>query len=251
MERTMMKSKKLKRVLALLLLLFCMGYLYRFSPYKIEFLGHYDKIWAHRANSVEKLQSALNHFEGVELDLVYMAEGNYFDITHPPVPSSGLKLENYLSEIIGEPYLWFDIKNLNTHNSANILGRLLEILQKKKHPLHKVLIETAHPEALLVFNDNGFKTSYYLPSGLSRLNTLDLEIQVDSIKRVLNQQPELGISSSYKDYDFMTEYFPDRDKHLWMIDGIRSHGISTPRKILKDETVKILLINYRAPSGNR
>src|SRR5690554_4954312 len=110
-----------KRILILVLAvlsLILLGMAYRYSPYKIEYLGHYDKIWAHRVNSTEKLESALKYFKGVELDLVYDEQKNILDVTHPPVPSIDLDLENYLSSINSEakPYIWLDIKNLNFDN---------------------------------------------------------------------------------------------------------------------------------------
>ena len=45
--------------------------IYRYNPYRIEFIGYYDKAFAHRVNNIEKLNSSLNFFNGVELDLVF------------------------------------------------------------------------------------------------------------------------------------------------------------------------------------
>ena len=74
-------------------------YLYQHSAKRVEFLGHYDKVLAHRVNSLEKLEASLKHFKGVELDLVYDNETNTFDVNHPPAKSINLTFETYLSAI--------------------------------------------------------------------------------------------------------------------------------------------------------
>src|SRR5690554_7749167 len=64
-------GKKIKILFGLFIVLIIMAMAYRYFPYKIEYIGYYDKIWAHRVNSEEKLNSALKFFKGVEVDLVY------------------------------------------------------------------------------------------------------------------------------------------------------------------------------------
>lgn len=249
----MIRTKKVRHLIVVFILILSAAFLYRYCPYKIEFLGHYDKIFAHRVNSKEKLKSSINFFRGIELDLVYIGPEGIFDVNHPPEISIGLRLEDYISEITDDfkPFLWLDIKNLEPSNSEKILERLLEIFSKYNFALDRILIETQQPKALGIFNDAGFLTSYYLPYGLAQKSRLELKPEVDSILSVLNQQPYLAISSSYKDYEIMDTYFPNRSKYLWMVDGVLSHGISNPRKILKDETVKALVVRFKSFHGNR
>src|SRR5690554_3875117 len=208
---------------------------YRYSPYKIEYLGYYDKIWAHRVNSEEKLNSALKFFKGVEVDLVYDETKNTLDVTHPPVPSIHLDFKQYLSNITkGEyPFIWLDIKNLEVKNSDNIL------------------VETRYPEALPSFHEVGFKTSYYLPYGLSEMSLEKYKSEIKKIRLILQEQPYLGVSSNYTDYAVMAKEFPKNEKYFWITSSVRKHGFSEPRKILKDSTVKEVLISYKALRGNR
>lgn len=245
-----------KRILILVLAvlsLILLGMAYRYSPYKIEYLGHYDKIWAHRVNSTEKLESALKYFKGVELDLVYDEQKNILDVTHPPVPSIDLDLENYLSSINSEakPYIWLDIKNLNFDNKDEILQKLTKLFSEKEYPLEKVLVETRYPEALSEFSAAGFRTSYYLPYGLTEMTAEKRITELQKIAEILDEQPGLAISSNYTDYDMMHESFPTKDKYFWITSSIRTHGFTTPRRILKDSTVKAVLISYKAINGNR
>ncbi len=242
---------RIKKITLVFILLITCVFLYKYSPYRVEFLGYYHKIWAHRVNSKEKLNAALYFFNGVELDLVYKADKNVLDVNHPPTKSINLNFENYLSEIETETYLWLDIKNLTLENSELILLKLISVLNKHNYPFEKILIETRYPEALPIFTEKGFITSYYLPFGLHTETASGLNIEINKIKFILEKQPEIGISSDYKDYDIMKKYFPDKNKYLWMISSITERGFTKTRSILKDEKVKVVLVHYKSPSGNR
>lgn len=249
----MITGKRIIVLVIVFLSVLLLGTLYRYSPYKIEYLGYYDKIWAHRVNSTEKLESALKYFKGVELDLVYDAQKNILDVTHPPAPSINLNLEKYLSFINSKekPYMWLDIKNLNIDNKEEILQKLTKLFLEKKYPLEKVLVETRYPEALSIFSAAGFRTSYYLPYGLTEMTAEKRNIELEKIAKILEEQPNLAISSNYTDYDIMHESFPTKDKYFWITSSVRTHGFSTPRRILKDRTVKAVLISFKAIKGNR
>lgn len=224
---------------------------YWYSPYKIEGYGYYDKIWAHRANSIAKAQSALGAFKGIELDLVYDKASNAFDVNHPPAISINLSLETYLSNIplSKEPYLWLDIKNLNANNAYLILKRLEVIFENYKHS--KVLVETVNPAALPIFDRSGFITSYYLPYGLCLKDSKDLEETIALIKRNLLLQPNLALSSDYQDYSIVSKYFPKRNKYFWAIERPINSKYKAIRTVLKDTTVKALLLNYKTFNSGR
>ena len=201
----------------------------------------------------EKLESALKYFKGVEVDLVFDDQKNILDVTHPPVPSINLDLEEYLSFINSEekPYIWLDIKNLNIENNDAILQILTKLFAEKEYPLEKVLVETRYPEALPLFSAVGFKTSFYLPHSLREMRAEKRNIELKKITNILDEQPELAISSNYTDYEMMHQSFPAKDKYFWITSSIRTHGFSIPRRILKDSTVKAVLISYKAIKGNR
>jgi len=93
-------------------------FLYRFSPYKLDFIGHYNtKIGAHKCNNSSKLNSALKYYDRIELDLVYNEEEKFLDVYHPPNPSTGLTFKNYISKIPNNkfPFLWLDIQIIYTN----------------------------------------------------------------------------------------------------------------------------------------
>ena len=235
----MTKGTKIKVVIGSLCLLLILAMVYRYNPYRFSFLGHYDKIWAHRVNDTAKLASALDHFEGVELDLVFLEDNGVLDVNHPPAPSNGLTFEVYLSRIeTGKyPYLWLDIKNLNSENSKVIFDRLQALFKNKSYPLHKVLVETRYPDALPVFTEAGYKTSYYLPSNPSE--------HIPKIDSILRFQPTIGISTTYKNYTTVAKIFPKKTKYIWILNHNKLIEHRLVRSILKDTTVKVVLVPYR------
>ena len=249
----MIKNKKLRYVLFIILTVFVVRFAYKYSPKRIEFLGHYEKVGAHRVNSLEKLTAALNHFEIIELDLVYFSESQSLDVGHPPVPSIGLTFEKYLNTIPkdDQPFLWLDIKNLTSENASEVLNRISLLLKKRKYPFEKLLIESQLPEALEKFNDAGFQTSYYLPVGLTKKSASELDSVIETIQLALSKNRKMGVSSSYIDYEIMSKYFPKRQKYVWKIDGLTFNNYSLTRKILKDTTVKVVLSRFQSFKGNR
>lgn len=128
---------------------------------------NFNKIWAHRVNSIGKLREAAAVFAGVELDLVIEGSGDSvrFDVNHPPAGSIGLHLDEYLRQAAGFPELrfWFDIKNLTAGNAGAAWQKLEELI--RRHDLdHRVIVESTDPAALAMLADfDQVKTSFYLP----------------------------------------------------------------------------------------
>lgn len=241
------------KILILALVLASIAYFYKFSPKRIEFLGHYNKVFAHRVNSIEKQNQALKYFKGIEFDLVYLKAKDVLDVNHPPAESIGLTFENYLKNIKNKshPFLWLDIKKLDTTNEAGILLKLNTLFELKKYPKSKVLIETLSPEALPKFTKAGYLTSYYLKPGLYKLKGEALIKEVNKIKSILELQPNIGISSSFLDYDVMHEFFPNKTKYVWVLSSSYGTKYREIRTILEDETVAVVLSKFRSFTGNR
>lgn len=246
-------GKKAKKSIIILIGVLALLIAYKLNPYRLQFIGHYDKIGAHRINSTEKLSSALKYFNSVELDLVYDSDMKRFDVNHPPATSIGLDLETYLSkiEIDEKPYLWLDIKNLDLETVEGVYLRIIHLIEKNKYPKEKILIETRYPEALPKFTEYGFKTSYYLNYKIQQMDENLLEKEVAHINSILEKQPNIAISSSYLDYDFMTKYFPNKEKCIWVLTPRFHFDFFEIRTILKDPTVKNVLVRYHASQGNR
>ena len=228
--------------------------LYSYSPYKLEFFGYHNKIWAHRVNSIEKLNSALEYYNGFEVDLVYNESEDFFDVNHAPAKSINLHFETYINtstNINKAKGIWLDIKNLNQNNAQKILKRITKIFNNKNISLNNVIIESRFPEALSIFSEQGFKTSFYLPYNLHQKQENELYKSINQIKKVLRSQPNLAISSNHRDYEIMKKYFPDTEKYIWALVYTLNLEFLTTKKILKDDKVKVVLVNYNALKGNR
>ena len=244
----MILGNKKKQLVWFLFSIVILGYFYRYSPYKIEGLGFYDKIWAHRANTVDKANSAANYFNGFELDLIYNEISNIFDVNHPSTKNINLTFETYLNkiEVEQQPFMWLDIKNLKLENAAQILKRLEMLFSKNNFKRSNILVESRYPDALDMFNALGYKTSYYLPSKLYVKSKEQLSKQITIISSKLKKQPYLAISSTYLDYEVLTKYFPKRTKYIWTLIGPYSvNKFQDVRTVLKDSTVKAVLFNYK------
>lgn len=239
-----------KWIVVALIILLVLLQAYRYSPYKLEFLGYYNsKIGAHKCNSLSKLNSATKYFNRVELDLVYDAALDKLDIHHPPEESpSGLYLEDYIKEVATyeKPiFMWLDVKNLYADNAILIYNRIHSVLKKYSIPKEKVLIETRYPEALPIFLENGFLSSYYITSRVENLKGADLKAALHSIKVILEKHPKMAISFSYEKYEVLSEAFPAVKKYIWqLVRVVNLQGLQA-RKILNDDTVEVLLINYK------
>ena len=230
---------------------------YHQIPFKFEHVGYNEKIWAHRVNSIEKLNYTQEKYSGIELDIMFDKATLSFDVNHPPAESINLNLDNYFSKIDLEKELniWLDFKNLNEANRYEALNRLLELAEKFNLNKKKLIVESQLPEYLDIFSKAGFTTSYYLPVGLSGLKEKDLLPKIEQIKDNIRQYPTTAISTNINDYELITNYFPKEEKYLWSIDKTYTSrffkNYLLMRKALKDPTVKSILVRVNKNIGRR
>src|SRR5690606_16821968 len=178
-------------------------------------------------------------FDGVELDLEYHSEADFLDVNHSPTTSINLSFEDYFKTINKkQPFIWLDIKRLDTINSDAIFKKLTTVFEAESYPIHKVLIETQQPESLPIFTNYGFATSYYLPANLRLKDSLLLQNNISSIEKILKTQPNIAISTDYKDYEVVTKYFPNSKKYIWILVSNFNTEFTQIRKILNDNTVQ-------------
>jgi len=226
-----------------------LAFAYKHNPYQVEFLGHYDKIWAHRVNTSEKLAWSTPFFKGVELDLVFT--DGVLDVRHPPLESTGLSFEQYLKSLDPEKDigLWLDIKNLEPVNASLIHEKISSLLASTAYDKSLLLIESQNPDGLKPFLEDGFRCSYYLPVGLHSMSLEERSPLINMINEVIMEYPRLEISSHFRDYDLMQQF--NAPKNLWITRYSRFKDYKLIRTILADSTVKTVLIPYRSAVGNR
>ncbi len=244
---------KIKR-LVLGLFLFILAFLgYRFSTHQEVLLFLFpEKIWAHRVNSLEKLEEVKPKFRGIELDIVW--EEKHFDVNHPPAKSIDLSLADYFKNIQKQEELgiWLDLKNLDINNFQLSYSHLDSLA--RMHDLKKdlIIVESPKPHLLNDFLENGYNTSYYLPGGLNSLKGIKRENMVNEINNGISGNRNLMISSSLGDYKFMKEYFPIQPKLLWHLGEL--HSFKNKKRMyfaLFDEKVEVVLLPFDSKTGNR
>ena len=128
------------------------------------------KLWAHRCDSVEKMQENMSKFEGVELDINYFAEEHEFDVSHDKQEKLKYPLENFLSELSNSnTKIWLDFKNLSAENSLEAKQRLEFLFSKYHIDKSRAIVESHNVSELGHFRAAGWYTSYYVPSDEKRI----------------------------------------------------------------------------------
>lgn len=229
------------------LLVAAMAYKYCSHPFVLKILFP-EKIWIHRVNSSIKLKEVSSDYYGVELDVMWL--NGKFDINHPPAKSVDFYLENYFS-ILKDPdklHYWLDFKNLSNINSMASSKHLYNLAMAYKIQTDHILVESPNSLQLENFKGLGFKTSYYLPENLDKADSL----KTDQIRENLQKSNTTYISSSFKDYLWLYENYPEKNKILWYLGswGGYKNKLSIYRALL-DDKVKIILFQYRSEKGDR
>lgn len=251
-----MKEIKYKKMIILFSAMFFVGIVYILSPYKPEHIGYRNKVFAHRVNSLEKLAYCEKFYSGVELDLMYDAEKQTFDVNHPPVLSIDLDLKTYLSHIKNkELKLWFDVKNLTEKNAKDSAKILNQIVMESGIKKELILVESPEIRLLHFFKAQGFTTSFYLPYFMYEEDEATLNKTIDSLKILKLKYSCDGISADVKNYEILNRYFPNDRKFLWDLHQFYSRRqlkhFKEFRKYVKDPTVEIVLVRVALPVGNR
>lgn len=215
-----------------------------------------QKVWAHKVNTLEKLEEATQFFSGIELDVVYDDVSKSFEVNHPPDSSIQLLLSKYLQ--VGATYpncrYWLDMKNLTDSNFVQAATTLSQCVKSVKLQSSNIIVESPHPEFLPAFQKFGFNTSFYVPTHLCDVTRKELEVEISAIRNKLNKYPCDFISFEYKDYLIHSNYFPTQKKICWFTAFGASNKVKSQYllyKILSDNSVNVLLVPFKAKYGNR
>ncbi|WP_224981794.1 phosphoethanolamine transferase [Geomonas agri] len=128
----------------------------------------YQKIYAHRVDSIGKALEAKQYFAGIELDIVYDKDEGRFYVYHPPAKRHGLLLEDLVRATVDKPQLkfWLDWKN-STPDTTTAAFRELNRLDSLYTLLPRVILEigpTASHPSISKISKAGWRTSYYVPT---------------------------------------------------------------------------------------
>lgn len=147
-----------------------------------------SKFWLHRVNSVEKQMEFSEKYTGLEFDIVFYHKEMAFENSHDADClekfnfEKQLKLYKYLGN---SNRMWLDFKNLTDENKYDSLTVLNDLLSKYNVDKNKVWVESQNWQALKVFKEAGFRTSYYFPYyNFSKMSSSEIETAKQKTERI-------------------------------------------------------------------
>ncbi len=218
---------------------------------------HFEKIWAHRVNSLGKLEQLQSIYSGVELDVVLEADSggsHHFDVNHPPAESISLSLDTYLSKAVGRGSLrfWLDLKNLDQESWQPTVSRLRWLMRKHGLERDRIIVESTNFRALRHLVEAGFDSSYYLP-----YLKLD-EMAVDERERWATQLADnarlAGVDIiSFPGYmlEFVSTQIRPRLDEIELLTWIPKRSLANPedapflQEVVNDEAIQVVLVGHR------
>lgn len=204
-----------------------------------------SKIWAHRVNSIERLNLIKKTFTGIELDIQYIH--GKLDVGHPPTPSIELSLETYFKNVtnISSYYFWLDLKNLDSKNVQQVIQEL-NTTTNIYHNKQNLIVETSNPELIPLLENAGYNASYYLPD-IANCNEQKRTQKIKEIADNISKYHISTISQSIENYGLMKKYFPNTNKLIWALqldwNDSKTH-IRIDNLLAKDTTIQVCLVNY-------
>ncbi len=205
-----------------------------------------SKRWLHRANTIEKANTGLQSYPGMEVDVIYYQGADRFDVRHRWFAmASGLTLANLLAETRSPDLaLWLDFKNATWWNAPAAAKRML-ILIHRHNLAGRVVVEAKEPAALEQFNKLGIATSYWVEHFEPGSRPLEqLRETAQALRETLDRYQISAISCHYEMVPFLQEYLPGVRLHVW------TNGLKLPRdeaRIAELEAVpmiKVILVDH-------
>ena len=216
-----------------------------------------SKFFPHRVNSVGKLKEIwMDGYRAFEVDIRFGDnQTNKFQVGHNP-GDMGLELEEYLKQVNSAEIekIWFDMKNLTIENYQKVHSEL-ERLNSVFHFKEKVIFETSmtNRKALKLFKDNGWHTSYYLPTKIATIDKNDideLKKHATEINKILSSGSFSAISYDHRLYDFVKRYIKkDIPMHIWFGPQLWLSNFSEKIKeagLYQDNRVLTFLCSYKS-----
>lgn len=144
--------------------------------------------WLHRTNSTNKLDQFFDKYNGFELDIIYYEDQHAFENSHDKISLTEFSLEKqfayFKNKNITTPSLWLDFKNLSERNSTAALNDLTKLLNDYQLSKENIWIESSTYQALSIFKNAGYKTSYYFPYyEFSKMSTEEIDAAKKTYRR--------------------------------------------------------------------
>lgn len=192
-------------VCVILIVLFRNPLLLKYQIWKLE-QHHWntDKVWAHRVNTPERLNTLYPYFKGFELDVVFDTAANNIAVAHPPAVPAGFTLENALRRDTAKSKKWWiDVKETNSVNYPLLIAELKKLLIKRN-----AIVETADTMLLKLLKKEALVTAFNCSEGkpvLKKDNTAFIRTNADYV------------SCDEKDMLLVRNLFPGHPKIIWAL----------------------------------
>lgn len=232
-------------------ILFCLtAILCIWAVYAYTLVGEYqDKLWLHRANSIEKWQEKADTYPNAEVDLIF-CKGK-FHVAHDTAEICDLTIDSYFAEMNRrQGKLWLDIKNFNPDNISHALRYLDSLCLTHQVEKERLIVESDNIDALSTFTHTGkYFTSYYVKSPRpSELSTEERNQILQKLNQIANSGNVSALSFPHYWYNTIrTELHSDIplltwDHHTseWLF-----HLSFWKRKMLQDPQVKVILVKSK------
>lgn len=203
-----------------------------------------EKIWAHRFNDLEGAESRLQGFDGIEIDIYFLAKTQTFEVKHD-LDSTGIELTYFLDSIIRiKPVkFWFDYKNLN-ENPKEGVSALTKILVDRNLQ-DRCLIESSYPDELMQFNST-ISTSFWVSYAEIPRTKIGRDSLYHAHFAAFQELKVTTFSTSFEMFDFMQAYFPNRNCNYWMSGNLSEEQLELLREMADKPNVNVILVD-----GNR
>lgn len=206
-----------------------------------------NKLWAHAMNSVDTALKRIDEFQGIELDVVFEKENGTFNVRHNVErASSNIYLKEYLEMIDAKNdkiYYWIDFKNLNRDNLKEATIRLQEIISKR-NLANRMIVESFMATEVVELNKSGIRTSFWIPHLDANSTKADSARAFSLIDDVIKSGCFNALSAHYKMLQFLHEFYPENNIHLWTNGLITGQDKSVISELHAQKDVKVILVDY-------
>lgn len=209
-----------------------------------------EKLWLHRVNSVGKQEEFSSKYAGLEFDLVFYDKEMAFENSHDAdsLEKFNFEMQLKLYQSLGNANgMWLDFKNLTEKNKFDSLTVLSNLLEKYNVDKSKVWVESQNWQALRVFKEAGFRTSYYFPYyNFRKMSNNEVEEAKQKTEKIALSGNVDAISFYGGYYSFICDLqLPPRIVLLSWLNGQGWLEVCVLKKyanIRNDERVKVILV---------
>ena len=210
-----------------------------------------QKFWAHRCDSVEKVELMSKKYSGVEIDAVFYDAapvGKKFDISHDEQSSINYPLEDFMTTISEhqDTKIWFDFKNLNQENAEASLTELEYLLAKYGIEKKRFIIESHDYKDLGLYHKYGFYTSFYVSVNDEVIFNGGESEFIDEVRKAVNSHNVDAISFPLNYYKLLKNADISVDFLTWQIHDEKwwqFYRKSDLKKLVEDEQIKVILVS--------